>query len=606
MQTSFVAPILAAVALLLSGCSERNGLERILPFSIGSTSGIAYTVSLEGDLPRELRDVLEANSQLVLLKGEPPSSRAALRRRTATDVDTLRSVLRSEGYYGGTVEAATDEAADPVAIRLTVSPGPQYRVQSFDISYVGDRADSETLPVDAGPLGYVPDMPGRGVDIVAITDKLLEVLGQTGRPKAAVVDRKAVVDHDVAALMVRVRIDPGPPTRFGPLTISGLTDVEEDYLRQILDWPEGKTYDKRELDRARRILAATNLFRSVHVDPADTVTTDGMLPVTADLTEAKHRTIAAGINYSTSEGVGGELSWEHRNLAGRQERLRLSAEASEIRQEGVVDFRKPQFLQRDLTLRLNGTARSQQTDAYDEQTAGGLVGLEKRYREIWTAGISVSAEYSRIDEDGVDSTYALIGIPVNASRDGTDDLLDPRRGTRLQIGVTPYFATIEDDVSFTVFELSGSAYYGLGKERRVVPAVRARIGTIVGAETLNIPITKRFFSGGGGSVRGYEFQKVGPLATDGDPVGGRSVVEAGFELRWQATDKFGFVPFAEGGNVYDDQTPDFSEDLLWAAGLGIRYFTIAGPIRLDVAFPLNKRDGIDDDYQFYVSLGQAF
>ncbi len=606
MRTPALATLLGAIGLLLIGCSETNGFEKILPFPLGSGSGIAYTVSIEGDLPPELRSALEANSQLLLLKSEPPSSRAALRRRVAGDLDVLRSVLRAEGYYGGTVAAVTDEEAEPAAVRLSVSPGPLYRVRSFDISYAGDRADAEALPTLAGAFGFVPDMPGRSADIVAVGDALLESLAQTGRPQAVVADRRAVVDHDATAITVRLQVDPGPAARFGPLLIAGLTDVEEDYVRQILDWPEGETYDKRELDKARRTLAATNLFRSVHIAPAATVTPDGTLPVSAELTESKHRTIAAGINFSTAEGFGGELSWEHRNLAGRQERLRLSAEASEFRQEGIADFRKPQFLQRDLTLRLNLTARFQQTDAYDEQTASTIVGLEKRFREFWTAGASVSMEYSRIDEDGIESTYALIGVPLTASRDDIDNLLDPRRGTRLQIAVTPYFATIENDVSFTVFELTGSAYHGIGKERRLVPALRTRFGSIAGADTLDIPITKRFFSGGGGSVRGYEFQKVGPLASDGDPIGGRSVLEAGFELRWQATEKIGLVPFVEGGNVYDEPTPDFSEDLLWAAGLGFRYFTIAGPIRLDVAFPVNKRDGIDDDYQFYVSLGQAF
>jgi translocation and assembly module TamA len=325
-----------------------------------------------------------------------------------------------------------------------------------------------------------------------------------------------------------------------------------------------------------------------------------------NVTESKHRTIAAGVKFSTAEGFGGDLSWEHRNLAGRQERLRLSAEASQIRQEVGIDYRKPHFLQRDLTLRLNGSGLAQETDAYDERTASGLVGLEKRFRQIWTAGIGVSVDYSRIDEDGVESLYGFIGLPLNATRDNTDDVLDPRKGTRLHLTVTPYYATIENNLNFTVFEASGSAYFGLGKQRRVVPAVRARVGSITGPDTLDIPINKRFFSGGGGSVRGYEFQKAGPLDADGDPVGGSSVLEAGFELRWQATDKIGFVPFIEGGNVYFDTAPDFSEDLFWAAGLGFRYFTIAGPIRLDAAFPLNGRDGIDDDYQIYVSIGQAF
>jgi len=606
MQTPLKHPLCLAAALLLSGCGGTESIEEALPFPLRSGTGSAYTVSIEGDVTPELRKILEANSRLILLRNERPDSEAALRRRMAADTDTLRSALRSEGYYGGTVSARTDEQTVPVIIRLAVSPGPQYRLRSFDISYVGDRAGAEALPVDAAAFGFVPDMPGRSADIVAISDDLLAELAHTGRPLGRVTDRKAVVDHDTAGMTVRLQVDPGPPARFGPLEIDGLTDVEEDYVRHILDWPEGETYDDRVIVEARRTLAATGLFRSVNIEPAQSVAPDGALAVDIRVSEAKHRTIAAGVKYSTDEGLGGELSWEHRNLLGRQERLRLSAEASQVRQEGSLDFRKPEFLLRDLTLHLNGTGRIQDTDAYDEQTASGFAGLEKRFREIWTAAVGVTAEYSRIDEDGVESTYALIGIPLSAARDGTDDLLDPREGTRLRLTATPFFATIEDDVSFTIFEATGSAYFGLGKDRRLVPALRTRIGSIVGADTLDIPITKRFFAGGGGSVRGYEFQKAGPLTSDGDPIGGRSVLEAGLELRWQATDKIGIVPFVEGGNVYDSITPDFGENLFWAAGIGLRYFTVAGPIRLDVAFPLNKREGIDDDYQYYISLGQAF
>jgi len=607
MQRSLTRLLCLLAAFLLSACGKTDGFEEILPFSIGGAgTGRAYAVSIEGEITPDLRKLLEANSQLYALKDEAPTSEAALRRRIRADTDGLRSVLRSEGYYGGTVSATTDEQAQPLAVRLMISPGRQYRVGSFEISYTGDRVGEEGLPIDAAAFGFVPDMPARGTDIVAVSDALLERLARSGRPLAHVADRKGIVDHDTAIMTVRLLVDPGPPARFGPLEIAGLDKVEEGYVRQILNWPEGQTYDRRVLDQARRTLAATNLFRSISIEPAQSVTPEGSLPVDLAVTEAKHRTIAAGINYSTDEGVGGELSWEHRNLLGRQERLRLSAEASQIRQEGSVDFRKPEFLQRDLTLHLNGTGRAQDTDAYDEKTASGFVGLEKRFRRIWTAEVGVTTEYSRIDEDGVESIYGLVGLPLSAIRDGTDNLLDPREGTRLHLSVTPYFATIENDVGFTMFEATGSVYFGLGKERRLVPALRTRIGSIIGADTLDIPITKRFFAGGGGSVRGYEFQKAGPLDADGDPVGGRSVLEAGLELRWQATEKIGFVPFVEGGNVYDDTSPDFGEDLFWAAGIGLRYFTIAGPIRLDVAFPLNKRDGFDDDYQYYISLGQAF
>lgn len=606
MRSPVARLLFVAAVSMLAGCSGNNGDGPILPlFGLGG-NGVAYDVSIEGEIDPGLRDKIEAASQLIALRKEAPASSAALRRRVAGDVDGLGSVLRAEGYYGGTIVAETDLEASPVGILLKVSPGVRYGITKYDIDFVGSPEGVEALLRDGHEFGFVDGMPARGEDIVAIGRALLDHLRRTGRPRAVIVDRKAVVNHDAAAMTVTLKVDPGPRAVFGPLALDGLKKVEEDYIRHILQWPEGGQWDERELGAVRRKLANTNLFRTVNVEASETVDEQGRLPVTAVVEESKHRTLAVGVNYSTDEQFGAELSWEHRNLFGRQERLRLSVEGSAVRQQAAADLRKPHFLSRDLTFLANVTARAQETDAYDERTAAGFAGLEKRLAEVWTLGIGVSGEYSLIDDDGVKSTYAIVGIPIHGGRDGTDDLLDPTEGTRVKLSATPYFATIEQDINFTVFEAEASAYLGLGKNNRVVPAVRARAGSIIGADTLDIPITKRFFAGGGGSVRGYEYQMAGPLDADGHPIGGSSLLEAGFELRWRVTDSIGIVPFAEGGNVYDDQTPDFGEDLFWAAGLGFRYYTAAGPIRLDVAFPLNPRDGIDDDFQIYVSFGQAF
>lgn len=606
MRSPVIHLLFVAAVSMLAGCGGDNGNGANLPlFGLGG-DGVAYDVSIEGEIESGLRDKLEAASQLIAQRKEAPASRAALRQRVAGDVEALGSVLRAEGYYGAVVVAETDLDSDPVGIELEVTPGVRYGVKKYDIVFPGSPEGAEELPRDGHDFGFVDAMPARGEDILAIEQALLDHVHRNGRPKAVVADRKAVVDHDAHAMTVTLQVHPGPRAVFGPLSLDGLAKVEEDYVRYVLHWPEGEQWDERELDTVRRRLANTNLFRTIHVDPAEAVDDEGRLPVTAVVEESKHRTLAAGINYSTDEQFGGELSWEHRNLFGRQERLRLSIEGSAIRQQATADFRKPHFLARDLTFLANVTGRAQETDAYDERTGAGFAGLEKRLAEVWTLGAGLSGEYSLIEDDGVRSTYAIVGIPIHGGRDGTDDLLDPTEGTRIKLSATPYFATIERNINFTVFEAEASAYLGLGKDNQVVPAVRVRTGVITGADTLDIPITKRFFAGGGGSVRGYEFQKAGPLDADGHPIGGRSVLEAGFELRWRVSDSIGIVPFAEGGNVYDEQTPDFGEDLFWAAGLGFRYFTVAGPIRLDVAFPLNRRDGIDDEFQIYVSLGQAF
>ena len=596
-------PLLFSIAL--SGCGEK-GIGSILPLPGLFGDGLAYEVAIEGDIPDDLKDLLKDSSLLVTQRREAPPGQAALTRRVAADLDGFRTVLRSEGYYAADVEATVDDKADPIRIVLTVAPGPRYRLDTYAIAYIGGRDDVASLPDSARPFGARDGMPARGEDVVAIETALLTQLGQTGRPLATVIEREATVDHDTRSMTVVLRVDPGPPVTFGALAIGGLNKVKPDYIRAIVGWREGEIFDQRKLEEIRRDLANTGLFQSVRVTPGDTTAPDNRLPVSVTLEESKHRTLAAGVNYSTAEGVGGELSWEHRNLFGRGERLHLSAEASEIRQQGTASLRKPNFRSRNQTLVLTTAARRQTTDAYEERTGETYAGLERKLSETWTLAGGVSADYSQIHEATGDSSFAVFGLPLNVSRDTTRDFLDPKNGTRLSASVTPYYATLENSVTFTRIELSGSIYRPIGKEHRLVPAIRARLGSIMGAETLEIPANKRFYAGGGGSVRGYSYQSAGPLDLYGDPVGGRSVAETGFDLRWRATDTIGFVPFVEGGTVFDSAIPDFKTDMFWAAGIGLRYFTIAGPIRLDVAWPLNRRPEIDADYQVYVSLGQAF
>ncbi len=606
MQTSIACPFLLAVALLLTGCSETNGLGKMLPFATPFGGGVAYEVEFEGELDDDLQKLMQRSSQLVDLRREPSPSRAALRRRISGDTDNFRSVLRSEGYYSGTVEAEIDDTGDRIHIAITVDPGPRYSLATYTIDYLGDQPGMESLPWSPAPFGANPGMPARGEDIVAIEEKLLQHLENMGRPLAKVAERLAVVDHDARAMTVDLQVDPGPPVVFGPLAIDRLDKVDEDYIRYLVGWPEGEVFDQRVLEEARRTLSRTNLFRSVRLEAAEQLTDDNQLPVTARVEESKHRTIGVGLTYTTSEGVGGDLSWEHRNLFGRQERLVLSAHASEIRQQATATFLKPNFLARDQSLIVTTTARAQQTDAFDERAATAFGGLARDLSDAWWVSAGITADYSLVDDDSGLTKFYLVGLPLNVKRETTENILDPLEGTRLHLQAIPYYDTLGNTDPFTVLELSGFAYYGLGEKKWLVPAARFRIGTIQGPETSQLPANKRFYAGGGGSVRGYAFQLAGPLDAGGSPLGGSSVLEASFEMRWRVTGKFGFVPFVDGGTVYQQPQPDFSEEFFWSAGLGLRYFTIAGPIRLDVAFPINPRPDIDDPYQFYVSLGQAF
>jgi len=577
---------------------------------------LAYTVEIAGVEDPALQDLLTQVSQLVALRERPPATLAALERRAEEDLERFREALRSEGFYASTLDLRIDETARPVAVVAEIDPGNSYLLADYQVVYVGAPAPEPALPEALADLGLELGALARAPDIVGAERQLLRDLKDNGHPLARIVERRSLVDHAQATMTVTLNVDAGPYARFGPVVLQGLENVEEDYPRRLLPWTEGEPYDQRLVEEARQALSATELFDSVTIDLAETVDAQGLLPMTITLVERDQRSIGAGVSYSTDVGAGADLFWEHRNILGRNERLRLSARAAQTEQSANANFRKPLFLRLDQALLANAAATQRQTDAFDEQSLRGYVGLERSFGPLWTTSGGASLEYASLEDELGETTFLLYGFPVTAARDSRDDLLNASKGTRLSLAVTPYFgnvtdsviekeSVIADDVLFLVNELHGSAYYAIDEEKRFILAARSRLGSIVGEETEVLPANKRFYAGGGGSVRGYAFQFVGPLDKDGDPLGGRSVVEVGGELRWRPLDDFGVVPFVEGGMVGDSPLPDFEEEFLWAFGLGLRYFTGVGPLRLDVAFPINPREN-DDFFQFYVSFGQAF
>jgi translocation and assembly module TamA len=275
-------------------------------------------------------------------------------------------------------------------------------------------------------------------------------------------------------------------------------------------------------------------------------------------------------------------------------------------EQGVsLKLRKPEFLVRGQTFVSFITARQEDSDAFEESSLSGFAGLERTSGGIYTTSIGIAAELASLRDDDDESFFALLGIPVGFARDTRDSPLDATSGTRFSATLTPWASVSESSSGFVVGELVGSLYQTLGTPR-VVAAARARLGGILAGGLRDIPANKRFYAGGGSSIRGFEFRQVGPLDAKGDPTGGQSGIEFGAELRILVTETIGIVPFLDGGEVYETTLPSFEEQMRWAAGLGFRYITPIGPIRLDLAFPINRRNGIDDRFQFYISIGQAF
>lgn len=563
-----------------------------------------YEVKFSAATSETVTDLLTQSSRLLQLKSKPPASLASLRRRINEDVDGFDKVLRSEGYYSNKVDTKIDQSKRPVTVLFTIETGPQYKISQYRV----DFKILQTMPPEFDPafLGVTTGMPARSETIVAAQKRAITEMRNRGFPEAGIFEQEAIVDFDDKQMDVTLTLKSGPFVRLGKIELKGLKDVKSDYLRRLSGWMENVPYNRSILERLRQVFLSTGLFDSVSYEIPKNILQDKTVPVVFTFIERDHKSVGVGADYSTSEGLGASVYWENRNFLGNSEKLKFELNVSEIKQELVASFVKPNYLKRHQNLKAEANVGHENTDAYTENTARIYLGLDRRWKKDWTLGGGVFLEFSNVEEDGSTEGFLYVGLPLTAVFDSTDDLLDPSEGFRFSTTLTPHLGLNDVSSDFLITELHGAGYYSVFDKKRLILAARGKIGSILGESTADIPAVKRFFAGGGGSVRGYEYQQVGPLDADGDPSGGRSVVELGLEARIRITDSIGIVPFLEGGNVYEEMSPDLSEELQWAAGIGGRYYTPFGPLRLDVAFPLNPRSNKDDTFQFYISIGQAF
>lgn len=569
---------------------------------------ISYDVALSELENDRLAELLLAVSELERRKGEPVATEGVLRRRARDDSARLREVLRAEGYYAGTVAfqlqppAETDGA---VTVTLDVATGPPFNLEGVDISFRGDAPTPDLGGLNYDDLGLLPGARARAEDVLAAQQRLIDRLGWTGYPYAVVADREVVVNHATTSVSVSFVLAPGPFVTFGPTEIDGLADVDADVVRREVQWEEGAPFDLRQVRTTRRALSRTGLFSSVSVSYPEAGPANGPAPMRITLAEDAARSVGAGLKFSTSEGPGATAFWEHRNIFGSAERLRVQAVAAAEAQSLETSLRIPAFLADQQSLTLTASASRERPEAFDADTYGVSAVIDRPLGEALSGSAGVSLERSLLTDEFGEDDFTLVGLPLALTRDTTDDLLNPSSGGRAQLSVTPYIGINDTRANFTVLRYSDSVHLAFDAERRFILAGRGTIGSILGESRRGVPSDKRFYAGGADTIRGYEFQLVGPLDAEDDPLGGRALLAGSIEFRARITETLGGVVFLDGGNVYEDNVPDLDEELFFGAGVGFRYFTPVGPLRFDVAVPLDKRS-VDDDFQIYVSLGQAF
>ena len=577
-----------------------------------ATSAIAaetYSVEING-AGKALTDKLEIISDLKKELREYPTL-ASLRRAAQRDRDAFDAALTAAGYYLGktsfeiervhanedrNTQVETSTEAKPKVI-FTIDLGPAFNITEYEILY---QDDHEGRPTTIAEMNITPTGSAAGADIQNVQVQVLNHLWDNGYPGAAIVGRRAIALPEKAEATAVFVFESGPKASFGDIEIDGLHRTHIDYIRKLKTWEPGTEYERAKIVTFRDRLGESGLFSSIGVSPG-TPSVDGSAPILVNLEERKRRTIGAGLSFSTAEGPGARIFFENRNIFGRGESLRIELTGSQIQQ--AIDFtaRKP-FPELPGFAFANAGFANETTDAFDARTIRISSGLSKFWLDDQLeTRAALALETSSVEADDFEERTFFVSLPLSVIWDSQNDLLQPTKGFRATATVTPYTGTD----TFTQIETSARYRVFFGDDHRFVVAGRANAGATVGNSFLDLPINKRFFAGGGGSVRGFAFQEAGPLDADNDPIGGRSFVTGGAELRGKVSQNIQLAGFVDAGTVTSTSLPNFNDRIFVGYGAGVRYFTPIGPVRFDIAFPVNRRPS-DSSFQIYIALGQPF
>jgi translocation and assembly module TamA len=606
-----------------------------------------FTVQVSGDISG-LKDSVRDASSLYSLRKDAPADGEALARRAQSDFAPIIDALWGAGYYNAAVTISIDGASltiassdiaafahaaeayrnrAPAPLVIKVDPGPLFKLRTVRVlDALGVEFSEAELPQRI--VGLKPGDPAAASEIRAAQTRIVDYFRKQGRPLAKIQSVAPVVDHAQDIMDVSIMVAPGPIAPFGEATINGPQTFDPSIVRSFLYIHPGDPYSPGAIADARNSIREIPAVGGVRITEGTALDAYGRLPYQVDVEDRLPYAVGASMKYSTTNGPEGQVYWEDRNVFGGAERLRLQADvfyappwyissqslrhfsSDDIGGRVSASFLKPALWGTTNDLLINALAEKVSTSGdgfvgYQAEDADVTASLRHRFNQNFWVQAGLEGQKGDATDALGTVNYRLVGVPVSASFDTTDSKLDPTRGVRLNASAVGFGTFLGSSLDLLQVKAGASAYYSIDADSRYVLAGRVAAGGMVGPQLDEIPANWRFYAGGGGSVRGYAYNELGPTVWWGAVVGGRSVFDASAELRVKVTDTIGVVPFFDIGNAFTSSFPTFDEQLFAAAGLGLRYYTSVGPIRLDVAFPLERRAGTGP-VAIYVSIGQSF
>lgn len=561
---------------------------------------------------KHMRDTLRGASLVLGAVAEGKAAPADIMAAARADYGRLLGALYAQGYYSGVISIRVDgrEAANipplyiPASIGrvdITVQPGPPFHFSRADVTPLapGTELPPDFAPGKPAPSGVISDAARAGLD----------GWRNHGYAKVDVIGQSVTADHARALLDTRITLDPGPRLRFGPVTVTGNKRVRTERVAEIAGLPEGKVYTPDEMRRAADRLRRTGAFRSATLQEAERPGPGDLLPIGILVAEEKPRRIGFGAELDTSDGLTLSGYWMHRNLLGGAEQLRFDGEISGIGGESggtdytlKIGFARPATITPDTSLTLDLSLESGDELDYDINSFELGGGLAHIFTDTLTGSVKMTYRHSRVTDGTGAYTFSTLTLPIAATLDNRDDPMNPTGGYYIDAEVMPFLG-LQDAGSGVRVTADARIYHGFANDR-VIAAARLQFGSVMGPSLADTPRDFLFYSGGGGTVRGQDYQSLGVYALPGGVhSGGRQFVGLQTELRTRVTDTIGVVAFYDWGYVAANDWGDSYDGTQSGAGLGLRYLTPIGPIRLDVGVPVS---GGDSGTQLYLGIGHAF
>jgi translocation and assembly module TamA len=571
-------------------------------------------------------DELKRSSLLFTNKNDLPSGTVGLLQRARDDQANLVGKLYEDGRFGAVVRIMLDgrsidaiSVSDViaqndarVAVSIAVDPGPPFTFGNIAVDGMPGSVAAEALAA----AGLSQGARASSSVIRRAAQELVIASGRQGHPYAKITGQDILANHATNTVDVTLVLTSGPRAVLGATRVTGADRLDPDFIARQAEMPAGVPYSPDTLEQARRNLARIDALGSAIVSPADSLDPDGSVPIMIDVSERKPRTLGFGAYYSSTDGPGGEIYWLHRNLFGQGEKLRIEMEAGRALTSSSFDnfdtynwragfrFDKPGVYGPRVDWLVTGVVLQDDTNPYFRRGGEIATGLSYRWSDHLTLEGGLYFDHSYVEDFYDAKHYSIMGLPITATYDTRNDRLNPTSGMFGQLRAEPAYVFDQSDV-FLTGDSELRLYRALAEDERFVLAARVRVGSIASANLEDVPAHRRFYAGGAGSVRGYEYLDIGPRVPGYGPTGGLSRIEGSLEARISVTETIAIVPFIDGGYVAETSFFGGEEEFRWSAGLGLRYMTAVGPIRLDAAVPIDPRPG-DPAFAVYFGIGQSF